>query len=160
LTGASAAALKTRIIISGDLLKRGDDASLAAPVAVNLRKALYVFDDYMSYHDDSGDHEALGEIVHMPDLQCQTGERILGANVLSYKSNQGHAFVFFGPTNSPSSICRASKQDNSAAIAINIYSQVKPVGYSKEPKKAQPDQIKLSNVYELIRQGPPRQAAN
>jgi hypothetical protein len=156
LTGATAPDLKSRIIVSGDLLNNGDDKRLGTPVAINIRKALYIFDDYVRYHAPDGDHEALGLIRLLSGVSCQTSGSLRGDLVRAYKRQGDRAFAFYSHANgSMIQTCPALPPSGDAKLTIRADFNI--VADSYVPASAANLTIALSDVYEVIRQGPPQQ---
>jgi hypothetical protein len=156
LTGAAAPDLKSRIIVSGDLLNNGDDKRLGTPVAINIPKALYIFDDYVRYHAPDGDHEALGLIRLLSGVSCQTSGSLRGDLVRAYKRQGDRAFAFYSHANgSMIQICSALAPSPDAKLTIRIDFNIVADSYVPAPRANL--SIALSDVYEVIRQGPPQQ---
>jgi hypothetical protein len=156
LTAASAPELKARIIASGDLLHNGDDKRLGTPVAINIQKALYVFDDYVRYHAADGDHEALGLIRLFSGVSCQSSGPLRGELVRAYKKQGDRAFAFYSHANGSSiQICPVLAPAADAKLTLRTDFNV--VEDSYVPASKTNVTISLSDVYEVIRQGPPQQ---
>ncbi len=127
--------IKNRLIISGDPLRRtvvakgspADDASIPLPSQVysrarlNVVRALYLFDDYLSYRDGDGNlHEALGIIQGITGLRCP--DSVQWQNVWALKTSDD-GLLMYGGKRSPQEIvqspCEATATPD-AAIQIRV----------------------------------------
>ncbi|MDB5872205.1 MAG: hypothetical protein JWQ07_1647 [Ramlibacter sp.] len=70
-SSARPAALKNRIIVSGDLLDESERGSTAFEVKLNIPQALMWFDDYLKVKDSTQELEYLGSIRSLTTLRCQ-----------------------------------------------------------------------------------------
>lgn len=96
---ASAAAIKQRLIVAGDLLDKPDDLGrIAYGVRLNIPKALLWFDDYIDVTgEDAGRY--LGETLKLSKTRCKGTESSNGdplPNVWAIKRNSATDRLFVG----------------------------------------------------------------
>jgi subtilisin family serine protease len=161
LTTAAAAELKSRIIVSGDLLGSKDEKDLANPVAVNVQKALYLFDDYVRYHDKDGVHELLGLIRLLSGVSCQKTGPLRGDLVRAYKTDGNRSFAFYSRAKAYTvQICPGQPATGNGKLVVRVDFNITAAGYT--PALLPPTNSKtiaLSDVEEVVRRGPPLQGS-
>lgn len=96
---ASAAAIKQRLIVAGDLLDKPDDVGrIAYGVRLNIPKALLWFDDYLEVTGDEAGRY-LGETLKLSKTRCKGTESSNGdplPNVWAIKRNAATDRLFVG----------------------------------------------------------------
>lgn len=96
---ASAAAIKQRLIVAGDLLEKPEDLGRTAyGVRLNIAKSLLWFDDYLEVTgEDAGRY--LGETLNLSNVRCKGKEPSSGdplPNVWSIKRSTAAELLFMG----------------------------------------------------------------
>ena len=158
LIDAGASDLKMRIEASGNLLAPDDQSSLATPIAVNLRKAMYVYDDYIRYHDDHGVHEELGSILNISGISCPPPVSTFPfTSILAFKRGQPKSYVFLSaPADTQITACVPLLDSNNGQVVLAKTVDAKN-GYAALSGRTQ---ISLDSLDEFIRRGPPMQGAH
>jgi subtilase family protein len=153
LIGGAASDLKMRIIASGDVLPNADQTQLATPIAVNVRKALYVYDDYVRYHDATGQHEELGQLLKVDGMACATPPLpIPGESVVAYKTREHTSMIFYaGADDLKLTQCPSGSDLKKGRVVFDRKFNVS--NHYAGITGTQP--IELSAIDELIRRAPP-----
>jgi hypothetical protein len=155
LIGSRALDLKARIIASGDLLASPEEAQISAPVVVNLRKALYVFDDYVRYRTKTGrENEKLGVAQLMEGVHCQGGSGAVKSNLIrAYKVRGDRTWVFYTiPGGSSLRTCVADAAQPGARFVFKANTKIEAGRYLLDTAT---DPIEMRQVIDFVKRGPP-----
>ena len=153
LTGASPSQIKARIIASGDLLSDKDQSRLATPIAVNLEKALYLFDDYVRYSDNYGEHEILGTVLRLDGMSCTSPSGpVPGDFVRAFKTRAATKYLFYAPTSAPMTICPAQVDISKGRLVFAPKFKIDRPNYPRTTDASL--ELSLKNVIEFVRAGP------
>lgn len=157
--------IKNRLIISGDPLRRtpvvpgapSDDPSLPIPSQIysrarlNVVRALYLFDDYLSYRDsDGGFRETLGIIQGITGLRCPGNVR--WQNVWALKRSDDGLLLYSGkrsPQEIAQSPCEAIATPD-AELQLKVRAFLGPNGKPDTTEQGMIVRIPLSRLDQFV----------
>lgn len=161
LAGLGPKHLKTRILISTDLLADEDQARIASRGRINIAKSLFVFDDYVSYRGPDGTvREVVGDIVSEPNFSCRLVDDpslpVSWSDVWAYKRGGSATRLYMGKTRPDAPLPEPCVVDTVSATELVVKARREITASGLEDTAGQPDiHIPLADLLEFVRKGPP-----
>lgn len=145
--GAEIKNLKSRLIVSGDLLHREDQEYTAFRVALNIPKALYLLDDYVKIR---GEGEFLGAVDKVSGLRCRWRTNQIDRNDLwTFKRGALKNWVYLGKPLEVQKPCE-TVEDRSAKVQFTAVHRITPDGIVPVPENERARLYRLDQVDEIV----------
>lgn len=158
-SNSKARLLKNRLLISGDLLSDEESrAGVASMSALNIAKALYFTQDYITINSAGGPQTYLGDVSTFSGVSCN-GKEIGFANVRSMKRLDSTSLIVFrGVFEAQVTACKGGLKNTFGSVENKIHFEPKwqKVGEKFEalPPTQEALDVPAAQVLELIRKDP------